>query len=256
MRLQYASDLHLEFSENEHFLWTRPLVPTAEILLLAGDIMPFKHMPAYGKFFDWLSVNFKTVYWLPGNHEYYHYDLADKKGSFCEAIRNNVFLVNDHAVTIAGVRLIFSTLWTSIRQRNQIAIERGMNDFHLIRYQGRRLTCADLQMEHETSLAFIEYELLQDTNLTKVVITHHVPTLLHYPPQYLGSALNDAFAVELKTMIRDWKPDYWIYGHHHQNIPEFKIGETKLLTNQLGYVRYDEHILFDAAKTITIPEQV
>ena len=43
-----------------------------------------------------------------------------------------------------------------------------------------------------------------------------------------------------------------LYGHHHQNIPEFTIGKTKMLTNQLGYVGYGEHMLFDTGKTFSI----
>ena len=35
--------------------------------------------------------------------------------------------------------------------------------------------------------------------------------------------------------------DYWVFGHHHYNSDIFEIGNTKLLTNQLGYVRSKEH---------------
>ena len=34
--------------------------------------------------------------------------------------------------------------------------------------------------------------------------------------------LNEAFAVELADMIEVSGVDYWIYGHHHLAIPEFK----------------------------------
>ncbi|MBA7580068.1 hypothetical protein ES708_21954 [subsurface metagenome] len=47
-------------------------------------------------------------------------------------------------------------------------------------------------------------------------------------------------------------PDYWIYGHHHCNIPDFEIGNTTISTNQLGYVRYNEHIGFNDEKIIEI----
>lgn len=68
-------------------------------------------------------------------------------------------------------------------------------------------------------------------------VTHHVPTELNYPEMYKGSELNDAFVVELFDLIESSSADYWLYGHHHRIIPEFTIGKTKLITNQMGYVQ-------------------
>jgi hypothetical protein len=60
-----------------------------------------------------------------------------------------------------------------------------------------------------------------------------------------SSDINEAFGVELYDLIEKANADFWIYGHHHCNVPPFNIGKTKLLTNQLGYVHNDEHLLFD-----------
>ena len=74
-----------------------------------------------------------------------------------------------------------------------------------------------------------------------MVVTHHVPTLLNYPKKYRNSSINEAFAVELYNLIETQQPNYWIYGHHHFNTTDFRIGNTQMLTNQLGYVAYNEH---------------
>jgi predicted phosphohydrolase len=243
MQIQYASDLHLEFPDNRSYLAEHPLETEGDVLLLAGDICPFKTIDAYGWFFDRLAKNYQRTYWIPGNHEYYGTDLSEKCGSFCEPIRDNVFLVNDHAETIDGIRFIFSTLWTKISPMKRWAIERGMNDFRLIRF-GHKLLNADIYNElHENSLGFIKQELRSSQK--KVVMTHHIPTLQFYPPEYIGSSINQGFAVDLDNLILETEPDVWLYGHHHRNISEFNIGKTRMLTNQLGYVRAEEHLSFD-----------
>src|SRR2546428_5377608 len=128
MLLQYASDLHLEFPENKAFMKSNPLTPVGEVLLLAGDVLPFVLVDKHKDFFDYVSDNFKHTYWVPGNHEYYHFDAAKKSGAFCEQIRNNVSLVNNWSVGIGGVQLIFSSLWSRLSEANWWEIQRKMND--------------------------------------------------------------------------------------------------------------------------------
>jgi len=106
MKIQYASDLHLEFPENKEFLLNNPLIPQGDILILAGDVMPFKQMDEYQWFWDYCSKNFAFTYWVPGNHEYYHSDINDNIGEMHQSIGENVFLVNNTWVNHGSVKQI------------------------------------------------------------------------------------------------------------------------------------------------------
>lgn len=252
MTFQYASDLHLEFPENRAYLKTRPIEPVADVLLLAGDIVPFREIDRHNSFFDYLSGHFEKTYWVPGNHEYYRSDLADKSGTFNEAIRHNLFLVNNQSLIVEDTKFIFSSLWSNISAENADSIQNQLNDFKVISYKNNPLKFTDYNDYHKESLHFLERELSLGKHPKKVVVTHHVPTFRNYPLEYLNSPLNEAFAAELESLIEKTQPAFWIFGHHHRNIPNFKIGETELCTNQLGYVAYNEHLGFDPKKTIDL----
>lgn len=252
LKLQYASDLHLEFPANKEFLKRHPLQPMGDILVLAGDIVPFAVMDKHKDFFSYVSDNFETTYWLPGNHEYYHFDIAKKSGVLHEKIRSNVFLENNTSVVHGNAKLIFSTLWSKISSSHQWQIERSLNDFHLIKHKGFRFSGEQYNQFHEECLSFIQNELKTVKDEKVAVFTHHCPTFLNYPEQYKGDIFNEAFAVELIDLIESSEIICWVYGHHHTNTPEFTIGNTKLITNQLGYVQRNEHQLFETNKVIEL----
>lgn len=81
MKVQYCSDLHLEFPVNRKYLKANPIKPEGEILLLAGDIIPFAEMEKENDLFNFLSDSFEHTYWIPGNHEYYRSDISERTRS-------------------------------------------------------------------------------------------------------------------------------------------------------------------------------
>lgn len=246
MTIQFASDLHLEFPENKQFLRKNPLQPQASILLLAGDIVPFRQLEQHGDFFSFCSDHFEKTYWIAGNHEYYLGNLSGKTGPFVEEVAPQVFLVNNHSVAHHHVQIILSTLWTPISKESQYPIQNSLNDYHLIKEGEKRFSPERSSQLFEENLKYLTTALANKAQEKCIVVTHHVPTFNHYPQEYQGSVLNQAFAVDLNTFIESAPIDYWIYGHHHRNVPPFKIGSTKLMTNQLGYVKYGEQKGFSA----------
>lgn len=181
MTIQYCSDLHLELPDNTKWLKANPLVPSADVLLLAGDIIPFVEMEQCANFFSYLSDHFQATYWLPGNHEYYGGDITQRSGSFRESIRSNVYLLNNQVEQLEGVTLIFSTLWSHISPAAEWDIARAVTDFRSITQDGERFRPLHCNRLHRECRQFMEHAVAAAAGSKILMVTHHVPTLMHYP---------------------------------------------------------------------------
>ena len=61
-------------------------------------------------------------------------DIADKsRAQVNEAIRSNVFLVNNQVIKLNEVQLIFSTLWSDISAADYSVIQKRIADFKMIK---------------------------------------------------------------------------------------------------------------------------
>jgi predicted phosphohydrolase len=249
MKIQYCSDLHLEFFENRKLIREQPLKVVGDILLLGGDIIKFSDWDKHDDFFKFCSDNFRHTYWIPGNHEYYDFDISYKCGHINEKFSENITLVNNHVEVVDDIRIIFSTLWSKISQQRAFLIQQSLNDFRVIRYKGRNFTATQYNSYHAECKKFLADTFKKKFDGKTVVLTHHLPTFMNYPAEYKNSDINEAFATELFELVEVSNADFWLYGHTHGNTPEFKIGKTSMLTNQLGYVqggKYDGRFDFGA----------
>ena len=246
LKIQFVSDLHLEFPDNRAWLAAHPLEVTGDILLIAGD-SAYLDLPDSGRetykaydFWDWASRNYKQVIVCLGNHDFYgYYDLATMPDGYCLDIRPNVKAYYNSVVHLPDVDIIVSTLWSFIEPDIDFIVERSVSDFYRIKYEGHRLNAQNFNAEHERCLAFIKQSVTESKAKTKIVLTHHVPTQLCTVDEFKGSTINGAFTVELGDYIADSGIDYWIYGHSHRNM-DAKIGKTQIISNQFGYLSHGE----------------
>lgn len=161
-----------------------------------------------------------------------------------EEITKSVFQVNNVIIEKEETRFVFSTLWSKISDRKASYVKNGMYDYKIIR-DGDKLFSVDRCNElFEENLCFIKKAIDKDDQKRNIVVTNHVPIFQHYPEEYLDSYIHEGFATDLDCFIETANIHSWIYGHHHRNEDQFKIGSTQLLTNQLGYIEYGENVGF------------
>lgn len=249
LRIQFVSDLHLEFPQNRQWIAKHPLDVSGDILLIAGDTayldLPDSNNETYSayEFWDWASEHYNQVIVCLGNHDFYgYYDLSTISNGYCKQIRHNVNAYYNSVVHFDGIDIIVSTLWSKIKPYDAFLTERNVSDFYRIMYDGHRLTADDFNSEHERCFAFIQQAISSSDAKKIIVLTHHVPTQLCTAAEFQNSTINGAFTVELGEYIASSRIDYWIYGHSHRNI-KAQIGNTLILSNQLGYVSSKEHLM-------------
>lgn len=237
MKIQIASDLHLEFLQGL-FPGERLIRPAygADLLVLAGDIA--NGIDAIDLFKSWPV----RVLYLAGNHEFYGREFEETRAALREAARGTrVMFLDDDVADFGGVRFLGSTLWTDYRlarDRTQQHVmenaERRISDHFRIRSGNGTFTARQALQEHEVSRAWLEYELDKPYDGKTVVVSHHGPHRLSVHPRYVGDLLNAAFVSDLGALIP--KADLWIHGHVHDSF-DYMVGNCHVVANPRGYVR-------------------
>ena len=250
MKIQFCSDLHLEFAANQKWLQKNPIPALAETLIIAGDTFYLGRDYSKLDVIKKMADDFKQVYLIQGNHEFYGgYDFDWAGRSFTEMIFDNVQMVNNQVIEKEGIQLIFSTMWSQINN-NIREVTKFMADFRLIQKRTERINVHDYNKAHAACFEFLEEAVAKAGK--KIVVTHHLPSASCNVKEFKNSPINEGFMVDKTAFISDSEIDYWIYGHSHRNKADFEINGTKMVTNQLGYTEFSEGYGFNASRVIEI----
>ena len=240
MKIQLASDLHLEFLQSrwpgERLIAS---VPGADVLVLAGDIADGAH--GFKLFADWPASKRTPIIYVAGNHEFYGHAIGPMREKMrSSAALSGIHFLENESVVIDSVRFLGTTLWTDYRLRgNRTQIElmehaqRGLNDHQLIRDGGRRFSAHDALDLHERARAWLESELAKPFAGTTVVVSHHGPHPLSVHPRYAGDLLSAAFVSDLSSLMPGI--DLWLHGHVHDGF-DYEVGRCRVVANPAGYV--------------------
>jgi len=265
MKIALASDVHLEFGDLE---FTNE---GADVLVLAGDIMIaqylYDHTPdsiqksldkgnklgdrqleaiKYRKFLERVSVQFKHVIMIAGNHEFYHgrwYQALDTLRHECNQF-SNVYFLEDQVKEIDNVMFVGSTLWTDMNKNDwytKYQVKQGMSDFRIIKNDKNNyhsLHPDDVIVRHAKSLEFIK-TTVANTSKKVVVVTHHAPSDLSVADCYKGQQLmNGAYRTNLEDFVMDSNINLWCHGHTHHSF-DYMLGNTRIVCNPRGYIGHE-----------------
>lgn len=241
MKIQLASDLHLEFMQRE-YPCERLIAPMpgADLLVLAGDIA--NGAEALRLFGHWPSSPSRVpIIYVAGNHEFYGHSIEPMRQKMKEgAAMNNIHFLENESVVIEGVRFLGTTLWTDYQidpnrsQNEQMQrLERGLNDHQLIRTGRNRFSTQDALNRHVQAREWLTQELAQPWQGKTVVVSHHAPHPGSVHPRYRDNALSPGFASDLSTLMPG--VDLWLHGHVHDSF-DYQVGRCRVVANPAGYV--------------------
>lgn len=256
MKIQFASDLHLEFYAddiNVDFESILTINKEADILILAGDI-GYPEDSITARFFEWCCSVWPHVVWILGNHEYYNkkynpvkLTMNDKElisEKLCEKFTNLHLLQNGRLILdkFPTIKIIGTTLWTDVPLESRRLLINSMNDFNYIYSKcNESFNLNTWNNLHIIMRQFIEDELYDAFNRDQkvVVVTHHLPTYKMILPIYQSSPINAAFAANCDHLLEHSSVAAWICGHSHgSNEIEIKRSNqtrVKCYLNSRGY---------------------
>ncbi len=230
MKLHILNDLHIEFEDFE------PPVTDADVVVLAGDI----GVGMEG--LRWAEVRFpdRPVIYVPGNHEFYHHDIALTDELKAQS-PDQIHVLDNNQVVIDGVRFLGSILWTDFAlfgEANKFfAMQQArqrMTDFSIIQNHGQRLMPEDAIRLHTASRDWLAAMLAEPFAGKTVVVTHHAPSSQSVHPRYASDLLTPAFASNLEALMDGDRAALWIHGHMHDSI-DYEIYGTRVVCNPRGY---------------------
>jgi Icc-related predicted phosphoesterase len=230
MKLHILNDLHIEFED-----FAQP-VTDADIVVQAGDI----GVGMEG--LRWAEARFpdRPVIYVPGNHEFYHHDLALMEVLKVQA-PDHIHVLNDDQVIIDGVRFLGSILWTDFALFGEadrfFAMQQArqqMTDFSIIQNGSQRFTPEDAIRLHTTSRNWLAAMLAEPFDGKTVVVTHHAPSSQSVHPRYANNLLTPAFASNLENLMDGNRAPLWIHGHMHESY-DYEIYGARVVCNPRGY---------------------
>eukprot|EP00792_Barthelona_sp_PAP020_P011723 TRINITY_DN588_c0_g1_i1.p1 TRINITY_DN588_c0_g1~~TRINITY_DN588_c0_g1_i1.p1 ORF type:complete len:281 (-),score=63.89 TRINITY_DN588_c0_g1_i1:65-907(-) len=248
LTFQLISDLHLEFFDNLSQAIEILNLQIADenyskFLIICGDVCALDNVSItlFEDFFQYVSLNFKQIIYIAGNHEYYGLNFADTIIEIKNRLVNfpNVIFLEKEHIKIGKLTILGTTLWTSPNRMYSRVFNNFSNDFKCIKNKRRgKILPSDFTIEHNNAVEFIQNCL---NNLgpdeKALIITHHVPGFPDVLKQHVKAAeLLSLYGSDMISLLRNNRQRIvlWCCGHCHRRIRR-KIGGVSIVSNPFGY---------------------
>jgi hypothetical protein len=240
--IQYASDLHLElYPKLETFvdILAKPTEPDVSTLVLCGDIGNLQEREVLRKFLLYCAATWENVFYIPGNHEYYHsnYDDANQQlDELCKDCGVTFALFHVHTIKRASgidLVLIMSTLWSNIPAEHHVEVSQYIPDYSKI----ENFTPDRSNSLHKDACQKIKQACRQHSTSEIVIFTHHAP-LMSGTSDSKFNQTNGKHAFATNCQYYMIGVSCWIFGHTHYNPTPFMSGKTLITSNQRGNQKY------------------
>ena len=230
--IQFLSDVHIECFDDD----VNPLdfvTPCADILILAGDIGSLYRFQQLLKFLKSISLHFKAVLYVPGNHEWYklpNYISLDMEElnirlKTLENSIENLYVLNRSSVLIGDVCIAGCTLWTKPDCQVPPFIVR-IHDVKTKEYENM----------HHKDLCYLQdmISYCSKKNIKLLVVTHHPPTYKVLDNTKRRKKYISLYANHLDYLLSKDSVDMWICGHVHTNFDFVTEQGCRVVSNQKG----------------------
>ncbi|KAJ0313823.1 hypothetical protein COL516b_000768 [Colletotrichum fioriniae] len=266
MSIQIISDLHLEAPKAYYVFEIPPHAPTLALLGDIGNIAA--HKDECRAFLIRQLQNFRTVLFVPGNHEAYHsswpetlnllrqfereFDQDDSIGDFV-LLDRNAYQVPGSNTVILGC-----SLFSFVPPESEMQVSMGLNDF----FQTSDWDVQAHNDAHNRDVAWLNAQVseLESSDVEVIIFSHWNPSRdeRSIDPRFAQSPITSGFATDLSGQLcfRSRKVKIWAFGHTHYNC-DFTIqreGDAeplRLIANQRGYY-FSQAAGFDEEKFIEI----
>lgn len=234
--IQIASDLHIEFKNDDVPDPLNYITPTANILILAGDIGSLYKIEQLKEFLERLCPLFDTVIYVPGNHEYYtvqnyeHLSMNKLLNRLYDIEKDikNLYVLNQSSVVIGDICITGCTLWS----KPLVNIPK-----FIVRIYGINTEIYEKKFSNDVNYIKKMIDYCDKNKLKLVVATHYCPTYDVINDEKMKDRFVSLYVSDLDYLLSKEKIHTWICGHIHSNFDIISKNGTRVIGNQSGKPR-------------------